>query len=141
MWEFTFWVTVLGLLGLVGWFLTNLVASLSVWIDTKLNSEPVKPEPLTRSVVNGSIYLRRGDKVLDVGRGVRLSLSNGLEDEPNQEVLTWEGRRRIVSSSPPISMSMQILRKALGAGDDPGPALPMAQGQSRWLPNWSDEDE
>jgi len=140
MWEMLGWAIAFGLLAISGWFLVNLLYIVLVWIDRKLNPEPVKPEPLTRSVVGGSVYLRRGDQILDVGRGVRLSLSNGLEDEPNQEILTWEGKRRIVGSSPPISMSMRIVKDALGAGDNPGPALPMAQGQ--WLPNFGeDEDE
>jgi len=144
MWETLGWVIAFGLLGIGGYFLFNLAYIVLVWIDTQLNSEPAKPEPLKRSVVNGSVYLRRGDQILDVGRGVRLSLSSGLEDEPNADMLTWEGKRRIVGSSPPINMTMQLIRKALGDGDNSGPALPMQQGANpnQWLPVFGeDEDE
>ena len=73
---------------------------------------------------NGDVYmvnLSQG-RVLDVNRGLVMTLEQGLVSEVNSEILEWESKRRIVRDSPTINM--RIVQEALTGGP---PALPTPQ--------------
>lgn len=138
MFETVLWATVLGLLAIGMVFLFYLSQSVLIWVDRRLNPEPgAPPEPVERLAVGGSVYLVQGDRILDVGRGLLMTLAEGMLDEPNQEVLVWEGKRRIVHSSPTINM--RVVRQALGT--DGPPALPTGQNAGPGWLQWEDEED
>lgn len=85
--------------------------------------------------IQGALYLvnRKRGRVLDIGRGVLFDLEQGVVTQPDRLLVEAEQRRRILHSSP--SISMRIIQQALGADDGAlPPLLPGGQGGGAWLP-------
>lgn len=115
------WIVGIGGTALIGVWLWGICQISLEWMYRKALPEPPEPQKIDRLIVGGSPYLVQGDKILDVGRALIMSL-DGLANDPNVAILEWEGKRRILHSSPTISM--KVVQQALDGGPK---ALPMPE--------------
>lgn len=113
-----------------------------------LEAIKMPPEKGKRLIIRngGSLYLADLGlgRVLDIGRGLTMTLQDGIIGEVNQDVLTWEGRRRVIHSAPKV-INMSVVKRLMGDGDGALPPLLPGGQDGSFLPTLTEfkviEDE